>query len=411
MITRHSISAANSRFAIDLPAEVILADPLPSGVTPQSEFFVHNSTWAFMVAGKVLQSAKTGAANLIEVAAESTAVATKVAIVEITITVTGALMLLGAVFSAGDTRSREKNIAYSPSPAQLRCMANPYDLSSECAMVRIALSLIPFSDSWSPTPNGIRASATHNAPTLHAATSLPGSTTVTSEAEFMTEQLPKDVHWMPRDAIADAVLSGDYDTILISGQIGVGKSTLLTKIQHALEARQIPTLMAWHMSGHERLTPQAYSDRKGWLFLDESSAVTPAFVAKMRRLGLKVVYSFTTGGAVEPSNAIRPSLEDRIGDLVKVAGPRSKSFILAMDRDDIAAQLEARLAGQTWGLDPEGFQEAVDFINLHANKGVGPVRMIDQFLEGVIIKIAVSNYPRFLGKDYVDRIFRTSFSF
>lgn len=113
------------------------------------------------------------------------------------VSVAGPLALLGMLFAAGDApqhkSTTEKNIQHSPGPAELRCLSNPYDTSVECAAVRSALALIPFSKSWESSLNAARASAAH-APTAElTSVDLPTDITLTAEStrpqQFATELL------------------------------------------------------------------------------------------------------------------------------------------------------------------------------------------------------------------------------
>lgn len=98
--------------------------------------------------------------------------------------IAGPLTLLGMLFAAGDAPQREttteKIVQHPPSPAELRCLSNPYDSSAECATMRSMLTLLPFLESPSTNPNAVRAAAaiptTSSAP---MAVGLPTPTTLT----------------------------------------------------------------------------------------------------------------------------------------------------------------------------------------------------------------------------------------
>lgn len=77
--------------------------------------------------------------------------------------IAGPLALIGMLFAAGDNTTPpdepERDASHHiPSPAELRCMMDPYNTSAECAAVRSALSVLPFSESWLNIPNATRAS-------------------------------------------------------------------------------------------------------------------------------------------------------------------------------------------------------------------------------------------------------------
>jgi hypothetical protein len=66
-------------------------------------------------------------------------------------------------FAAGDSPQRKlatKEAIQNPmTPGQLRCLADPYNISAECAAVRSAVTLLPFSESHLDNPQAARASA------------------------------------------------------------------------------------------------------------------------------------------------------------------------------------------------------------------------------------------------------------
>ena len=74
----------------------------------------------------------------------------------------GPWALIAMLFSAGDSHPRtsgaEPTIANPLSPDQLRCLADPYDTSAECAAVRSGLMTFPASES-AADPTSARASA------------------------------------------------------------------------------------------------------------------------------------------------------------------------------------------------------------------------------------------------------------
>ncbi len=69
-------------------------------------------------------------------------------------------------------------------PTQLRCLTNPYDTSAECAIVRGAASLIPFSDSFLGNPNAARASAGETTSTPVAALTLSEAATLATPTDL-----------------------------------------------------------------------------------------------------------------------------------------------------------------------------------------------------------------------------------
>lgn len=106
--------------------------------------------------------------------------------------IAGPAMFIEMFFAAGDApQHKSDNDSVTPptalTPNQLRCMANPYDTSAECAAVRSALAILPFSESWLSNPNAAQATtnshAAHPSGTMEGGANLAGAVTSTMDLE------------------------------------------------------------------------------------------------------------------------------------------------------------------------------------------------------------------------------------
>jgi hypothetical protein len=157
---------ASHPYAVDLPEEAVLADGVDQ--TSRSKdigtSFLKDPwlRYAFLATGKVTVLGRAATARLSAVAAETgISSAAETVSTGVGITVTGALMLIGMVFAAGDSRTPQDYSNTPPehalTPTELRCMGNPYDISPECVAARMQSSA---AHSAAPDLHAARASAT-----------------------------------------------------------------------------------------------------------------------------------------------------------------------------------------------------------------------------------------------------------
>lgn len=122
--------------------------------------------------------------------------------------IAGPALFIGMFFAAGDAPPRKVDHE-DMTPNQLRCMTNPYDTSAECAAVRSALSILPFSESWlnTPNPNAARASAGGHTTEDGAAVAvgLPDTSSPTTEVEKLRAAI-QNAH-AERDLEARSIVS------------------------------------------------------------------------------------------------------------------------------------------------------------------------------------------------------------
>lgn len=162
----------------------------------------------------------------------------------------GPLALIGVLFATGDAPQRkpttEKNTQHLPSPAELRCLSNPYDSSVECATMRSVLTALPFLESPLNTPNAARASAA-----FATTSSVPMTVDLpTSATQFAADVL---AHIEASDGKRHAVpLSADekQDLIALAQKVATGE---LSDFDLVLWEGQSPAVKAMALQLYPRI--------------------------------------------------------------------------------------------------------------------------------------------------------------